>query len=40
MLSDVALTLDDLLPAQREAVTHRGGPLVVLGAAGTGKTTA
>jgi DNA helicase-2/ATP-dependent DNA helicase PcrA len=39
MLSDVALTLDDLLPAQREAVTHRGGPLVVIGAVGTGKTT-
>ena len=29
---------DDLLPAQRDAVTHSGGPLVVLGAAGTGKT--
>jgi DNA helicase II / ATP-dependent DNA helicase PcrA len=27
-----------LVPAQREAVTHRGGPLVVLGGAGTGKT--
>jgi DNA helicase II / ATP-dependent DNA helicase PcrA len=38
MLSDVALTVDGLLPAQREAVTHTGGPLVVLGAAGTGKT--
>jgi DNA helicase-2/ATP-dependent DNA helicase PcrA len=29
---------DDLLPAQREAVTHLGGPLLVLGRAGTGKT--
>ena len=38
MLSDVPLTLEELLPAQREAVTHRGGPLSVLGAAGTGKT--
>ncbi len=38
MLSDVALTLDGLLPAQRTAVTHRGGPLLVLGVAGTGKT--
>jgi DNA helicase II / ATP-dependent DNA helicase PcrA len=38
MLSDVAHTLDGLLPAQREAVTHEGGPLVILGAAGTGKT--
>jgi DNA helicase II / ATP-dependent DNA helicase PcrA len=32
------ITPDELLPAQREAVTHRAGPLVVLGAAGTGKT--
>ncbi len=38
MLSDVAYTLDGLLPAQREVVMHTGGPLVVLGAAGTGKT--
>ena len=38
MLADVAPALDGLLPAQREAVTHRGGPLLVLGAAGTGKS--
>ncbi len=33
MLSDVVLT-----PAQVEAVRHSGGPLVVVGGAGTGKT--
>ena len=38
MLSDVPFGPNGLLPAQREAVTHRGGPLLVLGAAGTGKT--
>jgi DNA helicase II / ATP-dependent DNA helicase PcrA len=38
MLSDVGLTLDPLLPVQREAVTCDREPLVVLGAAGTGKT--
>src|SRR5207302_6347103 len=38
MLSDVAILLDDLLPAQRQAVTFVGGPLLVLGGAGTGKT--
>ncbi len=38
MLSDVALTLDSLLPAQREAVTYPGNRLLVLGGAGTGKT--
>jgi DNA helicase-2/ATP-dependent DNA helicase PcrA len=32
--------LDGLTPAQREVVAHRGGPLVVVGAAGTGKTRA
>ncbi len=30
--------LDGLTPAQREIVAHRGGPLIVVGAAGTGKT--
>jgi len=38
MLSDVAIAPDELLPRQREAITHREGPLLVLGAAGTGKT--
>ena len=32
--------LDGLTPAQRELAAHRGGPLVVVGAAGTGKTRA
>jgi DNA helicase-2/ATP-dependent DNA helicase PcrA len=32
--------LDGLTPAQREIAAHRGGPLVVVGAAGTGKTRA
>ena len=30
--------LDGLTPAQRAIVAHRGGPLIVVGAAGTGKT--
>jgi DNA helicase II / ATP-dependent DNA helicase PcrA len=30
--------LDGLTPAQREIVAYRGGPLIVVGAAGTGKT--
>ncbi|HET6869459.1 MAG TPA: ATP-dependent DNA helicase [Solirubrobacteraceae bacterium] len=34
----MALTLDPLLPAQREAVTCAAQPLLLLGAAGTGKT--
>jgi DNA helicase-2/ATP-dependent DNA helicase PcrA len=38
MLSDVGTAPDDLLPAQRQAVTSGEGPLLVLGAAGTGKT--
>ena len=38
MLSDVGLTLDPLLPVQREAVTCDREPLLILGAAGTGKT--
>jgi DNA helicase-2/ATP-dependent DNA helicase PcrA len=38
MLSDVELTPDGLLPVQREAVTYTGGPLLITGAAGTGKT--
>jgi DNA helicase-2/ATP-dependent DNA helicase PcrA len=39
MLSDVGPILEELLPEQREAVTHRSGSLLVLGAAGTGKTS-
>ncbi len=38
MLSDIGLTLDPLLPVQRQAVTCDREPLLVLGAAGTGKT--
>jgi DNA helicase-2/ATP-dependent DNA helicase PcrA len=38
MLSDVSSALDGLSPAAREAVTHRGGPLLVLGPPGAGKT--
>jgi DNA helicase II / ATP-dependent DNA helicase PcrA len=39
MLSDVTLTLEELLPDQRLAVTYRGERLVVTGTGGTGKTT-
>jgi len=38
MLSDVESTLRELLPAQRQAVTYPGARMLVLGAAGTGKT--
>ncbi len=31
--------MQDLTPAQTRAVTHAGGPLLVLGGAGSGKTT-
>jgi DNA helicase-2/ATP-dependent DNA helicase PcrA len=31
--------LSPLNPAQRQAVTHRGGPLLIVAGAGTGKTT-
>jgi DNA helicase-2/ATP-dependent DNA helicase PcrA len=34
-----ALLLDDLTQAQREAVLHEGGPLLIIAGAGTGKTT-
>jgi DNA helicase-2/ATP-dependent DNA helicase PcrA len=36
--SEGAGVAEEWLAAQRQAVTHRGGPLLVLGAAGTGKT--
>jgi DNA helicase II / ATP-dependent DNA helicase PcrA len=39
MLSDVASITPELSPAQREAVSHTGGPLLITGAGGTGKTT-
>jgi DNA helicase-2/ATP-dependent DNA helicase PcrA len=35
---DGARLLDGLLGSQRDAVTHQGSPLLVLGGAGTGKT--
>jgi DNA helicase II / ATP-dependent DNA helicase PcrA len=37
---DVPDPLDGLTPAQRAVASHEGGPLLVVGAAGTGKTRA
>src|ERR1700688_4331868 len=34
----MASTLDGLTDAQRDAVTHQGSPLLVIGGPGTGKT--
>ncbi len=39
MLSDVASMTPELSPAQHDAVVHAPEPLLVTGAAGTGKTT-
>jgi DNA helicase II / ATP-dependent DNA helicase PcrA len=39
MLSDVAILTDGVLPGWDEAVTHRDGPLLILGPAGSGKTS-
>lgn len=36
----IAAIVETLTPQQREAVEHRGSPLVILAGAGTGKTTA
>jgi DNA helicase-2/ATP-dependent DNA helicase PcrA len=36
---EVERTLKDLTKAQSEAVTHEGGPLLIIAGAGTGKTT-
>jgi len=37
--SKQSVDLDELNQAQREAVTHEGGPLLLIAGAGTGKTT-
>ncbi|MEE1618977.1 DNA helicase PcrA [Brachybacterium sp. J153] len=37
-LADLAGLVDDLNPAQREAVEHRGSPLLIVAGAGSGKT--
>lgn len=34
----MTLTFDDLNPSQRAAVTHKGGPILVIAGAGSGKT--
>ena len=39
MLSDVTLSLDGVAGGWHDAVAYAGGPLLVLGAAGTGKTS-
>ncbi len=37
-MSDVQRLVEDLNPSQREAVEHRGGPLLIIAGAGSGKT--
>lgn len=39
LLSRHSVNLDELNQAQKEAVTHEGGPLLLIAGAGTGKTT-